>query len=185
MSVGLGETPVALKVTTQMWAPGIGAAVLTNAVRTGAGLPVTPVVGLNVSQAQSEPSVALNGTPVETLETVIVCGAGAAAPAAYVPKLSNVGVSVRLGLLTVSVAVTVGLGEMPGAEKVMAQVCVPAVAARRVDGCRKSGGRCAGRPAGGVQAQPGAVRAERGAECQTGRIARHGDALWRGRGASD
>ena len=58
----------------------------------------------------------------------MLCGAGAAPPIEYAPKFSNVGVSVRLGLLTVTVAVMVGLGDTPGELIVMTHVSLPAVA---------------------------------------------------------
>ena len=53
VTVGLGDTPEALKVMTQEWLPTVAAAAFTEAVTvTG----VAPEAGPKFSQAQSEPS---------------------------------------------------------------------------------------------------------------------------------
>ena len=53
VTVGLGDTPAALKVMTQEWLPTVAAAAFTEAVTvTG----VAPDAGAKFSQAQSEPS---------------------------------------------------------------------------------------------------------------------------------
>jgi hypothetical protein len=129
VTVGGGETPAAEKVMTHECAPGVAALVLTEAVSVGAGVPVVPLVGFKFSQAQSDPREVLNARPVNELLTVMVCAVGAAAPGAYVPKFSDAGVTLRFALPTVIVAVRVGLGETPEAEKVMTQACAPGVAA--------------------------------------------------------
>ena len=75
VTVGLGDTPEALKVMTQEWVPMVVLAALTEAVMvTG----VAPDAGATVSQAQSEPSEDVYARPAAGLvllsETVFAAG---------------------------------------------------------------------------------------------------------------
>jgi len=79
VTVGLGVTPLALKVMTQEWFPGVALAVLTDADKV---LGVVPAVGSTVSQAQSEPKVEVNPTPKAglLLVTPMLCRGGSVPP---------------------------------------------------------------------------------------------------------
>ena len=75
VTVGLGDTPAALKVMTQEWLPAVTPVTFTEAV-TVAG--VEPDAGDKVSQAQSEPSEEVNAKPlagfVLASESVLAAG---------------------------------------------------------------------------------------------------------------
>ena len=79
VTVGLGDTPAALKVITQEWLPAVTPVAFTEAV-TVAG--VEPDAGDKASQAQSEPREEVNAKPLAglVLLSAIVCAAGAVAP---------------------------------------------------------------------------------------------------------
>src|SRR5215471_3107717 len=80
VTVGLGETPAALKVRKQVWVPvAVAPAGFTEAtIVTG----VEPPPGASVSQAQSEPGAVVKASPLEglVLVTVIFCPAGTVPP---------------------------------------------------------------------------------------------------------
>ena len=79
VTVGLDETPEALKVMMQERLPATTFAALTEAV-TVAG--VEPDVGVKVNHAQSEPSEVENANPLAglVLLTAIVCATGTVPP---------------------------------------------------------------------------------------------------------
>ena len=79
VTVGLGETPVALKVIVQLCDPAAMVVVFTEAPRPRG---VFPPVGSRVTQAQSDPSDVLNANPLVglVLVTPMFNGCGAAVP---------------------------------------------------------------------------------------------------------
>lgn len=77
--MGLGDTPEALKVITQLWLPTVAPPVLTDALRLAV---VIPLLGLRLSQAQSAPSDAVKLKPLAglALVTEMPCAAGTVPP---------------------------------------------------------------------------------------------------------
>jgi hypothetical protein len=79
VTVGLGDTPAALNVITQVWLPTVALPAITEALT----LPgVDPLLGLRLSQAQSAPREVLKFNPLAglVLLTEMLCADGTVPP---------------------------------------------------------------------------------------------------------